>query len=255
MTASVEAPERPLDCPVCGEPYLVFVTRKRTVRTHRDLPVFGCLACRSFSNPSGYVEDDAQLVRDLEWHKSVEARNEKASQALLTGLIDAGVDISKIVDIGAGTGTLLRVAQEKFGSACLGYEVNPLTQPYARLANGVDVRAELWSSDTDSGSYTALLCIMVLEHLPKPRELVRQLVKGCLAQGASLFVSVPFLDRDRWHFLTEPDPRAAQNPFFDNDVHVTHFSSNAMEALLREFGMTSLVWIRQGLWHGILARP
>lgn len=137
MTTPFEAPAIPLDCPVCNEPYLVFVTRKKTARIHRDLPLYGCLACRSFSNPSGYVEDAAQLARDLEWHKGVETRNEKASQALLTGLVDAGVDLSAVVDVGAGTGTLLKVAQEKFGSVCRGYEVNPLTQPYARLANGL----------------------------------------------------------------------------------------------------------------------
>lgn len=254
MTPPSFAPEQPLTCPVCSEPYLVFVTRKRTIRTHRDLPLYGCLACHSFSSPSDYVEDEAQWARDLEWHKNVEARNEKASEALLTGLLDEGVDISSIVEIGAGTGTLLKVAQEKFGSATLGYEVNPLTQPYARQFNRVDVRAEYWSSDTRCGPYTALLCIMVLEHLAEPRELVRHMVKGCIAENASLFISVPFVDREHWRFIMEPNPRAPHNPFFDNDVHVTHFSSGAMEALLREFGMNSLVWVRRGLWHGILAR-
>ncbi|WP_200334498.1 hypothetical protein [Thiocystis violacea] len=61
-------PVAPLPCPVCGESFLVFVTHKMTIRTKRDLPLYGCLACQSFSNPSGYVEDEAQLARDLDWH-------------------------------------------------------------------------------------------------------------------------------------------------------------------------------------------
>ena len=241
-------------CPVCGEPYLVFVTRKRTVRTHRELPVYGCLACQSFYNPSGYVEDAVQLARDLDWHKNVAERNAKASRDLLGALRARGVNISRIVEIGAGIGTLLKIARDEFGAAGIGYEVNPLTQPYARDVNGVDVRAEMWSPQTDCGAYSLMVSIMVLEHIEEPRPLLQAMVKSCLANYATLFISVPFVGRDRWHFLHEPDPRKPQNPFFDNDVHVTHFSPAGMEQVLREFGMTTLEWVRVGLWHGLLAK-
>ena len=241
-------------CPVCGEPYLVFVTRKRTIRTNRDLPLYGCLACLSFSNPSGYVEDAAQLARDLEWHKGVAERNAKAARTLLGGLRAAGVDLAHVVEIGAGTGTLLKVARDRFGATGVGYEVNPLTQPYAREVHGVDVRAEFWTPESDCGPFTLMVSIMVLEHIPEPRPLLADMARACRERGAALFVSVPFLGRERWHFLHEPDPRAQGNPFFDNDVHVTHFSPLGMETVLREFGMTRLAWIREGLWHGMLAR-
>lgn len=248
------ADESPRACPVCAQPYMVFFTRKKTVRTNRELPVYACLACRSFSNPSGYREDREQLARDLEWHKSVFERNAAATRTLLAILREMGVDVSRILDIGAGTGTLLRVASE-FGCGGVGYEVNPLTQPYARDVNMVDVRAELWSKNTDCGPFTLLTCIMVMEHIAEPRPLIGEMVDACTEQQASLFISVPFLDRNRWHFLHDPDPRSSGSPFFDQDVHVTHFSSEALEALLREFGMRSIDWIRKGLWHGVLARP
>lgn len=245
-------PPRP--CPVCGEPFLVFVTHKMTIRTKRDLPLCGCLACQSFSNPSGYVEDEAQLLRDLEWHKGVAERNAKASRDLLGALLAKGVNISRIIEIGAGIGTLLKVARDEFGATGIGYEVNPLTQPYARDVNGVDVRAEFWSAETDCGAYSLMVSIMVLEHIQEPRPLLQTMVRACLAQNAALFISVPFVGRERWHFLHEPDPKAPGNPFFDNDVHVTHFSPSAMEQVLREFGMTQVEWVRAGLWHGLLAK-
>ena len=246
--------DTPRPCPVCGLPYLVFVTRKKTIRTHRELPLYGCLACQSFSNPSGYVEDSVQLARDLDWHKTVADRNAMASRELLGALRIKGVDISRILEIGAGIGTLLKVARDEFGSTGIGYEVNPLTQTFARETHDVDVRAEIWTSGTECGPYSLMLCIMVLEHIPEPRSLLQDMVRGCLWQNAALFVSVPFFDRDRWHFLHECDPRTPQNQFFDNDVHVTHFSPTGMESALREFGMTSIEWVRQGLWHGLLAR-
>lgn len=240
-------------CPVCDQPYLVYVTRKMTVRTRVSLPVYGCLNCLSFSNPSGYRESPEQLANDLEWHKSVAERNTAASRVLLTRLRQEGVDISRIIEIGAGIGTLLKTALE-FGATGIGYEVNPLTQPYARAVNGVDVRAELWSPETDCGPFGLMVCIMVLEHIAEPRDLIRDMVTSCLRNGAALFISVPFLDRDRLHFLHCSDPRTPGNVFFDNDVHVTHFSSSALESVLREFGMSSVTWIRNGLWHGPLAR-
>ena len=167
--------------------------------------------------------------------------------------MELGVDISHIIDIGAGTGTLLKTAME-FGSQGIGYEVNPLTQPYAREVNGVDVRSEFWSKQTNCGNFTLLTCVMVMEHIPQPRALIRDMVEACIANGAALFISVPFFFGIQWHFINDPDPGTRGTQFFDQDVHMMHFSPQGMENLLREFGMTSIVWVRKGIWHGPVAR-
>lgn len=242
------------ECPVCGKRYMTYLTRKKTIRTKRDLPLYACLWCQSFSNPSGYVEDEAQLRKALEWHKNVAERNETASHNLFKVLQAKDVKFSRILEIGSGTGTLLKVAKE-YGATGIGYEVNPLTQPYAKDVNDVDVRAELWNKSTPTGPFDLLVCIMVLEHIDTPRPLIKDMVEACLDNNAALFISVPFVDRNRWHFLHDPDPRSKNSPFFDQDVHVTHYSRIGMEIVLKEFGMTSIDWVNQGLWHGILARP
>lgn len=240
-------------CPVCNEPFMVYLTKKMTVRTRVALPIYACMSCLSFSNPSGYREDAKQLASDLEWHKGVAERNTKATHLLLADLRSKGVDTSFILDIGAGTGTLLKAAKE-LGLSGVGYEVNPLTQPYARDVNGVDVRAEFWSKETDAGPFTLLTCIMVMEHIERPRDLIREMAEACMARDASLFISVPFLDKSKWHFLFDDDPRSPGTPFFDQDVHVTHFSSRALEQLLFEFGMEVVGWVKTGLWHGPIGR-
>lgn len=239
-------------CPVCGQKYLFYITNLSTVRTARYLPLYACLWCNSFSNPSGYIESDRVLQLDLEWHKSVADRNAKASKHLLAEFRHLGMPLSKIVEIGAGTGTFLRVAKDE-GIAGLGFEVNPFTQPYALQENDVDVRAELWSKDTDVGEFDLLLSLMVLEHIPEPRPLIKEMVEASLASKAHLYISVPFVDREHWKFLHIDDPKAEGSPFFDQDVHVTHFSPKGMEMVLTEFGMTELRWIRSGMWHGVLA--
>ncbi|MFN4156366.1 MAG: class I SAM-dependent methyltransferase [Paracoccaceae bacterium] len=189
----------------------------------------------------------------LEWHKKVAARNTSAALNLFSQFDRLGVSYNRIVDIGAGIGTLIKSA-ESLGSKGIGFDVNRLTQPYARDVVGVDVRSEYWTPQTQCGDFDLMTCIMVLEHIEKPRPLLQDMVSSCISRDASLFISVPFLDKEKWHFIHEPDYRASGTPFFDNDMHVTHFSSKALESVLREFGMTSIEWIRNGLWHGPLAR-
>lgn len=244
----------PSECPVCGEPYLVFVTNKLTVRTKRELPMYGCFACNSFSNPSAYVESDDVMKSDLEWHKKVADRNAAATRTLLDELDSMNVRYGRIIDIGAGIGTLIKAAMER-GSTGIGYEVNPHTQPYAQLHNGVDVRSAYWTPDTYCSPFDLMTCIMVLERIPEPRTLIRDMVTACIREGAALFVSVPFFSKGQWKFIHEADPRAPGNQFFDNDVHVTHFSPMGMENVLKEFGMKRISWVRKGLWHGIVAQP
>lgn len=240
------------ECPVCAERLLLYVTCKRTIRSKVDLPLYFCMACKSFSCPSGFIEDDLIQKQSLEWHIAVTERNRAASLTLLRELKLLGVDPSRILDIGAGIGTFLRTAADN-GIAVVGYDINPLTQPYAKTVNNLDVRAEYWTPETNCGNFDLMTCIMLMEHIETPRPLLRGMVEACVDQKAHLFVSVPFVDRSRWHFIHESDPKAAGNPFFDNDMHVTHYSPEAMEQILREFGMKKLSWIKRGLWHGILA--
>lgn len=246
--------DQPRTCPICAEPYLVYITKKKTNRTKRDLPLYGCLACRSFSNPSGYIEDELQLELDFEWHKTVEERNTRSSRVVFKDLKKRGTNFSRILEIGSGTGTFLKAAKE-FGAQGIGYDVNPLTRAYARDVNNVDVRSEFWSADTDCGPFSILVCISVLEHIAEPRAILRDMVEACLRENAQLFISVPLVAKDKWKYLYENNPRAPGNPFFDQDVHVTHFSPEGLENTMMEFGMSSVERIETGMWQGALARP
>ena len=236
----------PRNCPVCDKKYLIFVDRKMTMRTKIYLPLYYCMDCESFSCPSGFVEDEQILKDSLEWHIKVTDRNVAASKTLLKEFDARKIPYKNIIDIEAGIGTFIKVAQSSGASG-----INPLAQPHARNVNKVDVRPEYWSIDTDCGPFD----MMVLEHVPEPRGMIRDMVRAYAQQDAALFVSVPFLNRDRWHFINEPDLHALNNPFFDNDMHVTHYSTKAMEQILKEFGMKFIDWVNLGLWQGVIARP
>lgn len=69
----------PTACPICNSPFVGYLRHTPTRRTKRMVPLFGCYRCRSLFNPNGYVEDEVQLRKDLDWHISVTERNRAAS--------------------------------------------------------------------------------------------------------------------------------------------------------------------------------
>ncbi len=241
-------------CPVCGSAYTAYVRDVLTRRTKREIPLYTCMTCRSFWNPSGYREDEAQLKRDLQWNLSVRERNIRAANTLFDRLLEDGIEPRSVAEIGCGIGTLLGVARER-GMEIVGYDVNGLAIEYAKTELGLDLNSTLWSSETSTPPIDLYLCISVLEHIDEPRPLLSELCKAAQAQQAALFISVPFVDEDKWHFILDPDPWTSGTPFFDNDVHVTHFSTKGLLTAFEQFGCSGAKFFKGGLWHGVLWQP
>lgn len=222
-----------------------------TRRTKRNVPLYMCMECGSMSNASDYVESDEQLERDLQWNISVEERNKVATKQLFATLRTAGLDPKSVLEIGCGTGLLLSEAA-KSGIRTLGFDINRHAVTYGRSTYGCDIRNEYWNAETVKDPYELVLSISVLEHISEPRGLLSEISKYCTTYGSSAFISVPFVDKEKWHFLLDTNPSNPGTPFFDNDVHVTHFSSNGMEQCLHEFGAKKTSFLKAGLWHGFL---
>lgn len=239
-------------CPVCNSPYTAFVREVATVRTHRNLKLFSCLDCLSFWNPSDYVETDDILLSDIRWGLSVESRNQAAGRELFASLKARGVDFSNVVEIGCGIGTMTALVSE-FGGVAVGFDVNSAATAHGRSV-GRETREEIWTADTDVGTPTLFLNISVLEHIDRPRPLIAEMCAAARRADAALYISVPFVDRDRWHYLTEANPADAHTPFFDNDVHVVHFSTDGLSRALQEFGAIDPTPISAGIWKGLVVQ-
>lgn len=243
----------PSTCPVCDSSYVAYVRHTPTRRTKRMVPLFTCLSCKSFFNPTGYKEDEEQLKRDLEFLKGVVDRNVKASNDMLDKLAELGVKPRRILEIGGGTGTLLDVARKR-GIDGIGYDVNPLACAWGRETYDLDLRSELWNANTDCGSFDLFVCISVFEHIDTPRPLFAQIAERCKREKAWAFISVPYLAENRWHFLDDPDPYLKGTPFFDQDVHVLHFSHGGFTTMAEQHGATSVRVVPTGLWTGHLMK-
>lgn len=240
-------------CPVCASDFMFRITDGMTRRTKRKVPIYACLNCRSLSNPSDYAEDPAQLARDLQWNISVEDRNRRATRSLVQALNQEGVHFSSVLEIGAGTGVFLSELA-KVNVKGLGFDINPEAVRYGKDTFDIDLRCEFWNDSTVMERFDLVVSISVLEHLREPRDLLQSICSYASRVGSVAFISVPFVDKEKWKYLLNTDPYIVGTPFFDNDVHVTHFSSEGLRIALLEFGAKEPILINAGLWVGYLVR-
>ncbi|MEG4857840.1 class I SAM-dependent methyltransferase [Microcoleus sp. K1-B6] len=235
------------ECIVCNSPFVTYVRDVLTRRTKKNIPLYYCMECESFFNPSGYQEDDNQLSKDLDWNISVKERNIGYSRRLIYKLLELKPNAKSLLEIGCGIGTFLSAASDCFPQV-IGYDTNHHATEYGKRVFNLDLRNELWTAKK-AENYDIIACISVLEHLEHPRPLFEQLALAAKQSRGILYISVPFLDRDKWNFILDPDPYQKGTPFFDNDVHVTHFSRKGLLELAKQCGANKFTEITQG-WVG-----
>ncbi len=113
-----------------------------------------------------------------------------SSHSVIASHLNALPVQSKVLDVGAASGTLARMCQNK-GLRLFGVEPNPA---WAQMAS--PLYEKIWTcsiSDLDEGSlsgYDAVVLGDILEHLPAPEITLRNLVEH-QAAGARFLISVP----------------------------------------------------------------
>lgn len=108
-----------------------------------------------------------------------------------------GFGDKRILDFGCGDGTYFRMLIEsgECPSSAVGLEVDPrvIADNYKDFADHPEVSFELYS-DFDfvaaAGTFDAVICMEVLEHIPDPTELIRQM-HSLLRPGGRFLISIP----------------------------------------------------------------
>ncbi len=204
-----------------------------------------CADCESFCSPDAPM----QPVSDsISWHLKVKERNQGFSLDLLQKI---GIDKPILLDIGCGIGTLIDTART-LGGGGVGYELNAACVNYG-IDHGLDLRRELWDIGSVHPKPSLITCVMVLEHLHHPRDLLRDLVLASKKYDAPLYISVPWFNERWWHFLDEPVTPGVSHPLSNPAVHVSHFSYFGFEKVVRSFGAEELTLVRCG-WPGFIVR-
>lgn len=242
--------KKPDQCVVCASPYMAALGQYKN-EFGRATDLFFCMECQSFSSPFSTPDP---VSSSLKWHQSVEERNLNASGELLDFLTASGTKISRILDIGCGTGTLLRKAKER-GIDGVGFDLDADSIRYGRETFGLDLRAEKWTPDLDVGHIDLITCIMVLEHIHYPRELIGALAKAAKTHKCPIFVSVPFFEKDWWPHLLRDNQTPGFHPLKQPNIHVTHYTRDGMTKAFNQHGASGASEGRHRMWPGLVIAP
>lgn len=141
-----------------------------------------------------------------------------------------------LLDIGAHVGRFIHFASRD-GWAAEGIELNPRTAAFAARKTGLPVhRVNAHSLATEGRRYSAVTMLDVLEHIPDPVRLLRQMA-GLLEDGGWVAVKVPCGPNQ----LLKEQTRARLSKGYrvsvaDNLVHINHFTVGALRRALERAG-------------------
>jgi 2-polyprenyl-3-methyl-5-hydroxy-6-metoxy-1,4-benzoquinol methylase len=145
-----------------------------------------------------------------------------------------------LLDIGAHVGRFIHFAS-RAGWAAEGIELNPRTAAFAARKTGLPVhRVNAHSLATEGRRYSAVTMLDVLEHIPDPVRLLRQ-IGELLEDGGWVAVKVPCGPNQ----LLKEETRARLSKGYrisvaDNLVHINHFSAASLRGALGRAGFSDI---------------
>lgn len=232
-------------CVLCASENTAFRGRYAHRGDQNDMvDLFYCLDCQSFASPRATPTTGEEA---LNWHLSVEERNTGYGKALFKKL---EISKPKILDVGCGIGTLINVAKSMGGDG-VGFDTDKSATDYGQT-QGLDVRCEMWDLSTPVPAPNLITCIMVLEHIHWPRPLLHDLVQAAAKYDAKLFISVPWFNKNWWHYLSEPLEQGKFHALEAPRNHVTHMSHQGFERTIQSFGAKKFERINSLGWEGYL---
>ena len=154
----------------------------------------------------------------------------------------------RLLDVGCGEATFLRLAQEE------GWQVTGTELSAAAVTQATDLdlhRGEVWEAGLPAGTFDVVTSWHVIEHASDPKRMVEELFR-VLRPGGWMVLATPNLHdyvfrlgylagRGRWPTLYEDDER---------ELHLFHFSAETLVQLVQSVGFTD---IRVGFDRGAAA--
>jgi SAM-dependent methyltransferase len=245
--------EQLTECIGCGAP----AQGARPVHRRRDDALVLCPRCGLlYANPQYTNPELDRLYAELYYdeHKNFATDFRERDYEATRVLYEAGVDDllsryprlrerpTRVFDFGCGVGFFL-VACKKRGLVARGCDFSPEAARYGRERLGLDVAHDdggLLATLPDA-SFELVTAWQVLEHLRRPREVLRQLVR-VLAPGGVLAVAVPHVGALRYRL------EGVRWFNMQNLTHLAFFNRDNLSALLRDEGLVRV--IRPLMWGG-----
>ncbi len=249
-------------CPVCRSCYTLHVQGVLGNRTRKTYPQRYCMDCQSFFHRSSYVEDVEQKRTDFDYLFERRDLHYALMSQLFLEIKTRLPHVRTMCEIGHGLGMFMKAAQD-YEVAPYGFEVSQPCHEFVRSHLMLPCQHGYFDQAHDR-TYDLIVAIMVFEHLETPRDLFATM-RDKLAPDGAIYLTVPFVAREHWPYLrtagTSPT-RTTDDPFYDNDVHITHFSVEGMRRMGLGLGARSAeYWVSKdvythspGSYHGVLFR-
>ncbi|HEU5164337.1 MAG TPA: class I SAM-dependent methyltransferase [Chitinophagaceae bacterium] len=222
-------------CPLCGAEEHIVVYKKVSHITSAD--IVKCDKCGHYY--SFFKKDiEADKLYNDEVYKIVENRNSVFDKILTK---EYGKVIRKIIsfkpqkgylmDFGSGKGKFGSLAKEN-GWLVKCVETSLERAAYAKEVYGLDVNTEFYSTGNIFNTHFDVLTLLhVLEHLPRPKPLLKELITQNLKRDALIIIEVPnfsslqsSIAKDKWMHLDVPR-------------HLSHFTSESLDKICNEIGL------------------
>lgn len=192
-------------CPVCGDAgpaRTLFAARDVATDRPGEFAVARCTACGCVHTaPRPTLDELSRYYDDVysgDGAEQMKAMQTGGGMRLVNqarfGLLQAhaGLDNeSKLLDIGCGYGTFLRVAHERVGCRLHGCDTDSGSLTGGLVAGMADLRAaEAEEAGWDDGTFDGVTLYHCLEHVPEPVQTLRT-ARQLLRPGGTLVVEVP----------------------------------------------------------------
>jgi SAM-dependent methyltransferase len=151
-----------------------------------------------------------------------------------------------LLDFGSGKGQFLAVAKT-LGWQGLGIETEAARGEFAREKYGVDVQIAYYQNGLVGKSQVDLISLNhVLEHLPEPISLLRELLDSNLQKGGLLYLEVP--RADSWQAQIAGDAWM----HWDIPKHLSHWTEPVLTTQLEALGLSKVAERYFSLHLGVL---
>jgi ubiquinone/menaquinone biosynthesis C-methylase UbiE len=182
---------------------------------------------------SGYFGDEALKVLFEKTHDNQTVGHEMESQRVVSAKMVARVaryiSAGDWLDVGFGNGSLLFTAEE-WGFRPVGIDLRKQNVEMLHML-GYEAHCAGIETLTDDGRFSVISMADVLEHMPFPKQGLRE-ARRLLKPGGVMFLSMPNMDNMAWRLL-----HANQvNPYWGEIEHYHNFSRKRLYALLTEHG-------------------
>lgn len=222
-------------CPLCGHDKnksLLIADKKFVIGACERCSLVFTVTDNNIASKSLYDEGDYRLVskQGIVFEGIVHFEQMRIIRAIGENQPQKG----KLLDFGCGKGFFLRLAQ-KNGWTVKGIETSHPRASYGKAVYGVDISMQAYNGGViPGGPFDVITFFHVLEHLPEPKLLLRELLEKNLRVGGMVVIEVPNIDS--WQ------AKIAGGQWMQIDAvrHRSHFGSETLGGLISELKLTIL---------------